>query len=204
MRFYPIKNMSSTSKEKNTKAGKPKRKKELRGAVRELKLSDEELEMVLTARSRSEWCEVRESGIHEKGLFAKRDIPKGARVIEYVGRMVSKVESQRRATAQEARAKKSGEGAVYIFTLNKKYDVDGCVPYNAARFGNHSCDPNCETDIIKGRVYLIALRGIKAGEEIAYDYNFDLDNWADHPCRCGSGKCVGYIVGREYWPGLKK
>ena len=101
-------------------------------------------------------------------------------------------------------AGKTGDGAVYIFTLNDRYDIDGNVDWNTARLANHSCDPNCETDIIKGHVYLIALREIEEGEEITYNYCFDLEFFEDHPCLCGSKDCVGYIVGDEYWPELKK
>ena len=189
---------------KNETDPRPARKRALRGAVRELKLSDEELEVLLRRRGRSDWCEARKSGIHERGLFATQAIPKGTQVIEYVGPIVSKAQAQRRATSQERRAKARGEGAVYIFDLNRKHDVDGNVTYNTARLANHSCDPACETEISKGRIHLVALRNIKRGEEITYDYNFDLDSWEEHPCRCGARDCVGYIVGETHWPALKK
>ena len=68
------------------------------------------------------------------------------------------------------------------------------VPWNTARLINHSCDANCESDTIRGHIWIKARRDIAAGEELAYDYGFDLANWRDHPCRCGTKKCVGYIV----------
>jgi SET domain-containing protein len=155
-------------------------------------------------RGESELVRVRKSGIHARGLFAAKDIEAGERVIEYVGDKVTKAESDRRADKQLEKAGKNGDGAVYIFTLNKRYDIDGNVSWNTARLANHSCDPNCETDIIRGHVWLIALRDIKKGEEITYNYCFDLEFFEDHPCCCGSKNCVGYIVGDEHWPKLRR
>lgn len=152
----------------------------------------------------SEWCEIRNSPIHGRGLVATRDIPAGTRVIEYVGEKVTKVESERRGEEQYERAEESGEGSVYIFTLNKRYDIDGNVSWNAARLINHSCEPNCETDVIKGRIWIISLREIAAGEELFYNYGFDLDYFEHHPCLCGTDSCVGYIVAEEHWKKLKK
>lgn len=156
------------------------------------------------ARGESKYVKVFQSGIHNRGLIAAMDIPERECVIEYVGEKVTKTESDRRADLQLGKAGENGDGAVYIFTLNKRYDIDGNVSWNKARLANHSCDPNCETDVIKGHVYLISLRDIKKGEEIVYNYNFDLEFYEDHPCLCGTKKCVGYIVGDEYWPKLRK
>ncbi len=142
----------------------------------------------------SDSIEVRGSKMHGRGLFATADIPKKARVIEYVGEKVDQEEAARRSQRQSKRSKRSGTGAVYLFTLNSKWDVDGNVPYNTARLANHSCDPNCETDIINNRIWIISRRKIKAGEEITYDYGFSMDEWEEHPCLCGSKNCLGYIV----------
>lgn len=152
----------------------------------------------------SEWAGVGQSGIHQNGLFAKRDIPEGTRVIEYVGDKIIKAESERRGHEQDELGREKGDGTVYVFTLNDRYDIDGAVDWNDAKNANHSCDPNAEPDIIDGRIWLIALREIKKGEEIVYDYGFDLSHWREHPCRCGSKNCVGYIVGEEYHKKLKK
>jgi uncharacterized protein len=152
----------------------------------------------------SEWVGVGRSGIHQNGLFAKKDIPKGTKMIEYVGDKIIKAESERRGNEQDELGRPKGDGTVYVFTLNNRYDIDGAVEWNEAKNANHSCAPNAATDILKGRIWLIAERKIKKGEEITYDYGFDLNYWRDHPCRCGTKKCVGYIVGEEYRAELKK
>ncbi len=152
----------------------------------------------------SDWCEIRNSPIHGRGLFATRDIPEGMRIIEYVGEKITKAESNRRGWAQFDKAQQTGEAGVYLFTLNKRHDIDGDVPWNAARLINHSCDPNCESQIIRGRIWILALREIKMGEELFFNYGFDLECYEDHPCGCGSKRCVGYIAGEEYWKELGK
>lgn len=134
------------------------------------------------------------SAKHGRGVYATQAIPKGVKVIEYVGKLVPVKESEALAEKQMRRAGKSGTGHVYLFTLNNKYDIDGNVPYNKARLINHSCDPNCEVQIIKGRIWILSRRAIKAGEELTYDYGFNMDYWQDHVCRCGTKKCLGYIV----------
>lgn len=154
---------------------------------------------------KSQYITVKKSKIHGTGIYAKKNIPEGTRVIEYVGERVTKKESDRRAqTPLENNAENEEMGAVYLFEINKRYDLDGYVPYNTARYINHSCEPNCESDIIKGRVYIIAIRDIKKGEEISYNYNYSWEDYEDHPCYCGTKDCVGYILAEEYWPKLKR
>lgn len=152
----------------------------------------------------SKWVEVRGSEIHGRGLFAIRKIPEETNIIEYVGDKVSKEESDRRGWDLYERAQGTEDAAVYIFTLNDDYDIDGDVEWNSARLINHSCDPNCEAVIEDDHIWISALRKIKKGEELFYNYGFDLENFEGHPCHCGSSRCVGYIVGEEYWPKLKK
>ena len=137
---------------------------------------------------------VSRSALHGRGVYAAKPIPKGVKVIEYVGKLVSVNDSDAIAEKQMQRAGKSGTGHVYLFTLNRKHDIDGNVPYNRARLINHSCDPNCEVQIIKGRIWILSKRRIAAGEELTYDYGFNMDSWQDHVCRCGTSKCLGYIV----------
>lgn len=158
----------------------------------------------LKERGQSEWCEARQSPIHGSGVYATKAIPTETRIMEYVGEKINKEESERRAWAQMEHAEETGDAAVYIFTLSKKWDIDGNVPWNLARLVNHSCDPNCQTWIEGKHIYYYALRDIEDGEELTFDYGFDIECYEDHPCLCGSSKCVGYIVNREQWPELRK
>ncbi|HEY4246893.1 MAG TPA: SET domain-containing protein-lysine N-methyltransferase [Lacunisphaera sp.] len=134
------------------------------------------------------------SGVHGYGLFARDFIPKDARIIEYVGERITKAEAERREERRLARLAAGEDGCVYVFELNQRHDIDGSVPWNPARRINHSCGPNCETQNIRGHIWVIALRDIGPGEELCYDYGFDYSEWQDHRCRCGAKECVGYIV----------
>jgi SET domain-containing protein len=156
----------------------------------------------LWKKGQSEFCEIRGSVIHGRGVYATQSIPKETPIIEYVGELIDKEESERRAHAQHAKSLKSGDAAVYIFTLSKNYDIDGNVPWNTARLINHSCNPNCEAWIVGRSIYIHALRDIQPGEELTFDYGFDVDCYEDHPCLCGSQNCKGYIVSREQWAEL--
>lgn len=131
---------------------------------------------------------------HGRGVYARQLIPRCTKIIEYVGKLVPAKESDAISEKQMQRAGKTGTGHVYLFTLNSKYDIDGNVPYNRARLINHSCDPNCEVQILQGRIWIISKRKIQPGEELTYDYGFNMDYWQDHVCRCGTKKCLGYIV----------
>ena len=153
----------------------------------------------------SKYIEVRESEIHGTGVFAKTKVPKDKKVIEYIGEKITKKESARRRIALiEKNRGSETDGAVYIFEVNKRHDIDGNIPENTARFINHSCDPNCEPDVIKNRVWLISTRKIKKGEELSYNYGFDLEDYEEHKCRCGAKECIGYITAEDNWPKLKK
>lgn len=149
-------------------------------------------------------CEVRNSPIHGSGIFATDFIPQETKIIEYIGEKIDKDESDRRGWEQLERAQKTGEAGVYLFTLNDDWDVDGNFDWNVARLINHSCDPNCESWVERNRIWIWSIRDIEAGEELSFNYGFDLENFEDHPCRCGTKKCVGFIAGEEYWPELKK
>ncbi len=152
----------------------------------------------LTKRGKSDFVEVRGSIIHGRGVYAVKSIPKEEYVIEYVGNRINKKESEKRSLAQMEVAEKTGAAAVYIFNLTKRWDLDGSVEWNPARLINHSCEPNCEAIQEGKRIYIQALRDIETDEEITFDYGFDVESYKDHPCLCGSAKCVGYIVGKDY------
>jgi len=91
------------------------------------------------------------------GLFAASPIPKGACVIEYIGRQISREEMYT-------------SNSRYLFEINSRKTIDGAPRWNKARYINHSCRPNCEIEIAKGRVWIFARRSIKTGEELGYDY----------------------------------
>jgi uncharacterized protein len=107
------------------------------------------------------------------GLFAARPFKKGERIIEYVGRTLT--------TAEEYTSRSK-----YLFEVNARKTIDGAARTNIARYINHSCRPNCEPEIERGRVYIDAIKNIKPGEEFTYDYGeeyFD-EHIKPHGCRC--------------------
>jgi len=147
---------------------------------------------------------VRNSKVHGKGVFARKNIPKGTKIIEYVGNIVSSKEGLRIYEEQLKKSKETGVGAVYIFQLNRKQDIDGDVPWNPAKYINHSCNPNCKYKIINNHIWIFSIRDIKKGEELNYDYDYDLDNYQDHLCKCNSKDCLGFIIGKRYRKKFKK
>jgi hypothetical protein len=142
----------------------------------------------------SGWAVFQPSPIHGFGGFAARTIPAGTRIIEYIGERISKEESLRRCEADNP----------FIFALDAETDLDGGVGWNPARFLNHSCAPNCEAPLDAGRIWIIALRDINPGEELTFNYGFDLMDYQEHPCQCGAPGCVGYVVAEEFFPHLRE
>ena len=134
------------------------------------------------------------SSIHGTGAYARRDIAAGTMVIEYVGEKITKAEAHIRCKADNQ----------YIFTLDDEFDLDGSVPWNPARFLNHSCAPNCEAEQESGRIIITALRDIAAGEELTFNYGYDLEDYRDHPCRCGAAECLGYMVAPEFFDHVRR
>jgi SET domain-containing protein len=129
------------------------------------------------------------SAIHGIGGFARNDFTAGTRVIEYVGEKITKQESL-------ARCEQSNE---YIFAIDDTHDLDGNVDWNPARFLNHSCEPNCEARFMDGHIWLVTIRDVRAGEELTFNYSYDLEDYREHPCRCGAASCVGYMVAEEFF-----
>jgi uncharacterized protein len=136
-----------------------------------------------------------DSKIHGRGVIATRDIAAGERLIEYVGEIITPGEADRRYPFNE-----NEQHHTFLFSVNSRKIIDASNQGNVARWINHSCDPNCEALVEKGRVFIYALRDIKKGEELVYDYWFVLDEphtkkmKALYPCRCGSKKCRGTIL----------
>ena len=137
----------------------------------------------------TELAQFRRSRIHGMGGYARRAIGKGTRIIEYVGKRISKAESNTQCEGDN----------VYIFTLDDEFDLDGNVEWNPARFINHSCAPNCEAEWDEDRLWIVALRDIESEEELSFNYGYDLEDYREHPCLCGTSECVGYIVAEEHF-----
>jgi SET domain-containing protein len=135
------------------------------------------------------WVRVRPSRIDRQGLFAAQDIKQGTRILPYVGEKISKAEGAKRAAA----------GNEYIFELNERYDIDGQDRGNTARYINHSCDPNCVVDLTMHSIWIVARRDIIEGEELTYNYGYDIKDHEYHPCNCGATNCYGYILDQQYW-----
>ena len=146
------------------------------------------------------------SKVHGNGLFALQNIAKGSKIIEYIGDKVTKKEGDRRADKQIKQYKKNkSNGMVYIFELNKRFDIDGSVANNNARLINHSCNPNCEVEIINNAIWISSLKNIRKNTELSYNYGYSYDtDYVDHVCKCGARRCIGYILDEDHWQKLKK
>jgi hypothetical protein len=149
---------------------------------------------------------LKKSSVHGTGIVSTESIKKGTKIIQYIGEKITKKEGDKRSEERIRKfLNKKNEGSVYIFELNKKYDIDGSPLYNKARYINHSCKPNCEVEIIKNEIWIISIKDISYGDELNYDYGypFDKDDYKDHICKCGSKNCIGYIVSQDDWKKLK-
>ena len=141
---------------------------------------------------------IKKSKIDNRGLYAATNIKKNTKIIEYKGKIITVKET-------ETNPKFDNDKAIYLFNLNKKYDLDGDFKYNTARLINHSCDPNCEVDGVGLKLWIYAVKDIKKNEELTYDYGFSFDkDYKDFPCRCGARKCVGFIVNSQSRWRIKK
>ena len=143
----------------------------------------------------NEWLELRRSPIHGLGGFARRDIPKGTRIIEYAGEKISNAEADRRYDDEAMKRHHT-----FLFILNSRTCVDAAYEGNEARFLNHSCAPNCEALIERGHIWIEALTDIPAGAELVYDYQYEDDpeyteeDLRFYACGCGAANCRGTIV----------
>ena len=137
------------------------------------------------------WLDMRKSRIHGRGVFARRDIPAGTRLVEYVGLPVSKRKSAELTLKQNR----------YLFTVNESSALNGKVSWNPARLINHSCEPNCEANLDESdRVWIFSVKPIARGEELTFNYGYSLEDFRSYPCRCGAPSCVGYMVSEELIP----
>jgi SET domain-containing protein len=139
--------------------------------------------------------QVRRSGVHGKGVFALQDLAEGETLIEYVGEIISWDEAQDRHPHDP-----KDPNHTFYFHVNEDKVIDALHGGNSSRWINHSCDPNCEADEENERVFIKALRNIKAGEELNYDYGLIIDEpytkklLAEYPCWCGAKNCRGTLL----------
>jgi SET domain-containing protein len=139
--------------------------------------------------------QVRRSGVHGKGVFALQDLAEGETLIEYVGEIISWDEAQDRHPHDP-----QDPNHTFYFHVNEDKVIDALHGGNSSRWINHSCDPNCEADEDNERVFIKALRNIKAGEELNYDYGLIIDEpytkklLAEYPCWCGAKNCRGTLL----------
>ena len=139
--------------------------------------------------------QVRRSGVHGKGVFALAPFAKDERIVEYTGQIITWKEALRRHPHDPA-----DPNHTFYFHIDDGRVIDGKFGGNAAKWINHSCQPNCEADEDDGRVWIKAKRAIKPGEELNYDYGLVLDGRhtakikKEFACRCGSRKCRGTLL----------
>ncbi len=139
--------------------------------------------------------QTRRSGVHGQGVFAVQDIADGETLIEYVGEIISWPEAQARHPHDP-----SDPNHTFYFHIDETHVIDALFGGNSSRWINHACDPNCEADEQNGRIFIKALRNIKAGEELNYDYGLIIDERytaklkAEYPCWCGAQNCRGTLL----------
>ena len=123
-----------------------------------------------------------------RGLYATQDIKEGTRIIDYVGKIITKKQSEESERFDNSKP-------IYLFNLNNRYDLDGDVKSNIARLINHSCSNNCDYEGKGLKLWVVAVKNIKKNEELTCDYGFSYDSdYKQFPCKCSSKNCVGYIV----------
>lgn len=130
---------------------------------------------------------VKSSSLHGAGVYTTAPLRKGTRVLEYTGP---------RLKSKDTEGLYADNEVTYLFTMDDpEVVIDG---FGMAAFVNHSCDPNCESDQIDDRIWIIALRDIEAGEELTYDYClWDGEPGDEAPCYCGAKNCRGTMYSKE-------
>lgn len=186
--------MPKTKKPTRTSGSKAKPKSSKKAARK----SRKPLKVHTSKYASSPLIEARHSSIHGTGVYAIAPIKKGTRIIEYLGERISHDEADSRYER-----KGDDDGHTFLFIASNRTVIDAGVNGNEARFINHSCAPNCETVIENSRVYIDAIRSIKPGEELGYDYQLtwestdDAEELALYACRCGAKKCRGTMLDKE-------
>ena len=140
---------------------------------------------------------VRTSKIHGRCVFARRPIRKGIRIIEYTGPIINEKEADKIGVTTE-----NGHSHTMLFQIDKKRCINGNEGGDA-RFLNHGCDPNCETEQDGDKIFIKSIRAIKQGEELVYDYHLQVPGKItdkvkkEYACFCGSPKCRGTQIATE-------
>ena len=151
-----------------------------------------------TAAERTQPYEVRRSTIQGRGAFATRDIRRGERIGEYRGERISWEEADSRYDDESQERHHT-----FLFEVDDETVIDAGVRGSGVKYINHSCDPNCEAVIEDGRVFIDAIRAIRKGQELFYDYSYVLDERHTpavkkrYPCWCGSKNCRGTILAQK-------
>ena len=123
-----------------------------------------------------------------RGLYATKNIKAGTKIINYVGKIITNKQV-------DESEKFDNKKPIYLFTLNKRYTLDGDFSWNIAGLINHSCDNNCDYEGKGLKVWVTAIKDIKKDEEFSYDYGFSFDeDYKNYPCRCKSKNCCGFII----------
>ncbi|MCP3097545.1 SET domain-containing protein-lysine N-methyltransferase [Myxococcus sp. K15C18031901] len=142
--------------------------------------------------------ELRPSSIQGTGAFATRRIPKGKRIIEYIGERITQEEADVRYDDEAM-----GRHHTFLFNLDDKTVLDAGTLHNESRYINHSCDPNCEALVDEGHIYIFARKAIAVGEELVYDYAYERtpdmgpESESLYVCKCGAANCRGTILAPE-------
>ena len=149
-------------------------------------------------RMKQEWrnlCHLSRSRIQGLGMYSSREVEKGTMIIEYIGLLI-------RSEVAEVREKQYDRmnRGIYMFRLDDDWVIDATIHGGPARFINHSCDPNCQTELVvfdkaggvdkkEKRIIITSIRRITKGEELTYDYKIDFENDDKIPCNCGASAC---------------
>lgn len=148
-----------------------------------------------TGRAGARRTQVRRSGVHGRGVFAMRAVAAGERVLEYTGEVISWDEALRRHPHDPAQPTHT-----FYFHIDDSHVIDGKHGGNSSRWINHSCEPNCDSEIVGRRVFIRALRDLCPGEELSFDYRLTIDGRRtqrlerDYACHCGSANCRGTML----------
>jgi len=185
-----------TQKKKTTGSTRKSDKKTLKNNKLKSKSGASKKAVKKTAKAKAPRVAVRNSPIHGRGVFAVTAIGRGTRILEYTGERMSHAEADRRYSELH-----DGSSHTMLFAATDKVVIDATKRGGPARWINHSCAPNCEANEEDGRVFIDAIRAIRPGQELSYDYNLLLEERhtakqkREHPCHCGSRKCRRTLLG---------